>query len=873
DITEAEMVRVLQTQFAPLAEALCKAVFDLSQRGDTATLDSLTLELMRTYPGMEKPASDIIYKTLGTLIRERRLYHTGNGYAVAEPEQFSRETPTLKKASLLTNGVDASKVLNSSSGESRQSTLERSASMRLLRERDRDKGPLCRSASVRLYNRSKSSLNDHADQSRDIHRQQAVQHTPQLAKRDSPKRSSMFSRFFRKKEKSSPEIVVVHTATTSTGGRDGVREGGRSDSHTAQTATAGTNEHHHQPYAHHQTAISTPSTTGGLSTSAPTGATSSSPKTRLSFAAQFPPVDWRDPDYINYHSKSTQTAVNREQQTTSSLTSAINNHQQHLQSQQLYQNPQQQQQPANVRHIMSGIRQADASVDRQNGYNVGTYHHHHPSQQQIVSTTQLHHNNNNKSTNNNQLPQIKHEIPSRALSLARHCHTARQSSCCSDATPEDSGAELSSRRRASSNSRSTRHRRHCSVSDEVCCRHRSSSPPRRKPQAPRRLPPTLPGDVSPLQLRKTHPRYLPAPPNVCKIPTLPPYPTSGLYRLNRPPLFPPAPPPNTDLFRQTERFRQHSSILFHSTDEDSPQLPRKAVISTEKEVKSIGTLGALNGLSEGGNAQVTQVITTSPKSGSIRHTTTVTNDTMGTSSLDYANNIRNSARSQQMPRYTGNAYLRSLNNNGNIVGSNASFGPMLCGTAKEKCTTTTRTTTTISEKIDNSGNCTTTTSKTGGVDENLSASTTSSSLQDHPPHSGCASNNGVNVCAPVGDYKSIVDVNVVTDAAGRTVTNIKTSVCANSKGRENPHAPSAKVEKTKPELITPADEKAISDTDLDAVDPPPEESSAEAACFFDNTTAAANTKTATSTGGNLSADDSGFLSTSPQPQSFVTTSS
>lgn len=56
------MVRVLQTQFAPLAEALCKGVFDLSQRGEPATLDSLTVELMRTYPGMEKPSSDIIYK-------------------------------------------------------------------------------------------------------------------------------------------------------------------------------------------------------------------------------------------------------------------------------------------------------------------------------------------------------------------------------------------------------------------------------------------------------------------------------------------------------------------------------------------------------------------------------------------------------------------------------------------------------------------------------------------------------------------------------------------------------------------------------------------------------------------------------------------
>lgn len=81
---------------------------------------------------------------------------------------------------------------------------------------------------------------------------------------------------------------------------------------------------------------------------------------------------------------------------------------------------------------------------------------------------------------------------------------------------------------------------------------------------------------------------------------------------------------------------------------------------------------------------------------------------------------------------------------------------------------------------------------------------------------------------------------------------------------------------TKPELIIPADEKATSDTDLDAVDPPPEVSSTQATRFFENAASAAvvaSAKTSASAGGNLSADDSGFLSTSPQPQSFVTTSS
>lgn len=145
-------------------------------------------------------------------------------------------------------------------------------------------------------------------------------------------------------------------------------------------------------------------------------------------------------------------------------------------------------------------------------------------------------------------------------------------------------------------------------------------------------------------------------------------------------------------------------------------------------------------------------------------------------------------------RYTGNAYLRSLNN--------GSFIPLVCsGGVKEKCTTTTRTTTTISEKIDSGGNCrTTSTSTTAGADDvDINRDNGSSSVGEHS-QSGCTgtAGTGVNVSTPVGDYRSIVDVNVVTDAAGRTVTNIKTSVCATPKGRESPHSKtSAKVEKVK----------------------------------------------------------------------------
>lgn len=79
------------------------------------------------------------------------------------------------------------------------------------------------------------------------------------------------------------------------------------------------------------------------------------------------------------------------------------------------------------------------------------------------------------------------------------------------------------------------------------------------------------------------------------------------------------------------------------------------MISTEKEIKSVGTLGTLSGLNDNSRAQVSQVITTSPKTGSIRHTTTVTNDALSTSQLDHTNNMRNTTRSHQLPRSVVNS--------------------------------------------------------------------------------------------------------------------------------------------------------------------------------------------------------------------------
>lgn len=173
----------------------------------------------------------------------------------------------------------------------------------------------------------------------------------------------MFSRFFRKKEKSSPEIVVVHSTTAAS------REG-RPESHATQVASVGTN----QVNVQHLTSSS--STTAAVSP-AGGGSFSSPAKTRLSFAAQFPPIDWRDPDYANYHSRSTQTLVNREQQTNHSPGNTISNNQQE-----------------NDHHVLGT---GDANDDRHANL---AFH------QQMVSTGHLHKN----SVNNQQLQHIKHEV-------------------------------------------------------------------------------------------------------------------------------------------------------------------------------------------------------------------------------------------------------------------------------------------------------------------------------------------------------------------------------------------------------------------------------------------------------------------------------
>ncbi|KAL3877588.1 hypothetical protein ACJMK2_035284 [Sinanodonta woodiana] len=88
DINGIHMQVIPQTQFIPLPEALCLIIMDLNNRQILATLDVVRERLYQWYQGMHLPSDQLIYDTLGALIRERKVFHTGSGYFVVTPDTF-----------------------------------------------------------------------------------------------------------------------------------------------------------------------------------------------------------------------------------------------------------------------------------------------------------------------------------------------------------------------------------------------------------------------------------------------------------------------------------------------------------------------------------------------------------------------------------------------------------------------------------------------------------------------------------------------------------------------------------------------------------------------------------------------------------------
>lgn len=101
DVNGIEMHVIPQSQFIPLPEALCLLIMDLNNSQVVATLDTICERLKSCYQGLQLPGSQHVYDTLGQLIRERKVFHTGCGYFVVTPDTFRMQGDEIQTGSLL----------------------------------------------------------------------------------------------------------------------------------------------------------------------------------------------------------------------------------------------------------------------------------------------------------------------------------------------------------------------------------------------------------------------------------------------------------------------------------------------------------------------------------------------------------------------------------------------------------------------------------------------------------------------------------------------------------------------------------------------------------------------------------------------------
>ncbi|XP_034036865.1 storkhead-box protein 2-like [Thalassophryne amazonica] len=98
DVSPISMSPISQSQFIPLGEVLLLAISAMNSAHKSVTVEALTEHLQTCFPGVPTPTEEVLHHTLSTLVHERKIYPTPDGYYIVTPQTYFI-TPSLIRTS------------------------------------------------------------------------------------------------------------------------------------------------------------------------------------------------------------------------------------------------------------------------------------------------------------------------------------------------------------------------------------------------------------------------------------------------------------------------------------------------------------------------------------------------------------------------------------------------------------------------------------------------------------------------------------------------------------------------------------------------------------------------------------------------------